>query len=575
MPGRIAEEEIQTLRQQAISEINGDDEKAAYADATDLASALEELRIHGAELEIQNEELQLARAHAEELQKRYFRHFDLAPVGMIRLDDKGMVLEANILGAAMLGVDRLHLNSGKIAFAAHIAHGSQLTFQRHLRSALALRSPLVARNMATCEVTLRGAAGASTFVRMQTIVSCGSEDARDLLVTLIDLSEHQRLEGGLARQKDVAESATREKDMFFAMLSHELRTPLTPALMLIEELEKRGTLSKPDRDSLAVVRRNLKLEVRLIDDLLDLTRISKGKLALEREIGDIHACVRRAFEICMHGVEAKHLEFKVDLAATHHIVDADCNRLQQVFSNLIRNAIKFTSAGGCISVRSFNNRPGAITFEFTDTGIGIEPAAIDGIFDPFAQATPSIQSRFGGLGLGLAISRSLVQAHEGSLAASSAGLGRGSTFRLELPTSECAAPLAAEPPPETFGLVRRDNLRLLLVENHDDTRRVLDRLLARRGYHVETASDASSAQTLCTEKEFDAVISDIGLPDRSGLELMKEIATRHQIPGIAISGFGMDSDVAKSKAAGFEEHLTKPIDFEELDTVLQRIAHAG
>ena len=281
MTPRIAKEEIETLRQRAARINRIADEKAGYADPQDLESALEELRIHGAELEIQNEELQLAREHAEQLQTRYFRHFDLAPVGMIRLDDNGMVLEANILGAAMLGVDRLHLNSGKIAFAAYVARSSQEAFQRHLRSALALRSPLAVRNMATCEVTLRGPAGDSTFVRVQTVVSSGAgENARDLLVTMIDLSEYQRLEGGLARQKDVAETATRDKDMFFAMLSQELRTPLTPALMLIEELEKSGTLSKPDRDSLAVVRRNLRQEVNLIDDLLEFTRISKDKLAL-------------------------------------------------------------------------------------------------------------------------------------------------------------------------------------------------------------------------------------------------------------------------------------------------------
>ena len=165
---------------------------------------------------------------------------------MIRLDDNGMVLEANILGAAMLGVDRLHLNSGKIAFAAYVARSSQEAFQRHLRSALALRSPLAERNMATCELTLRGPQGDSTFVRVQTVVSSGAaENARDLLVTMIDLRANINVsKEDWHGRRSIAETATREKDMFFAMLSQELRTPLTPALMLIEELEKSGDLSK-------------------------------------------------------------------------------------------------------------------------------------------------------------------------------------------------------------------------------------------------------------------------------------------------------------------------------------------
>lgn len=573
MPRRLKVEERETLRRKAEKAIQQPGKGRPVAEITDLASALEELRIHAAELEIQNEELERGRARAEELQTRYFRHFDLAPVGMIRLNEHGIVLEANIMAAAMLGIERIRLTTGKVAFAAHVAHGSQAAFHAHLRAALALWNPLAATKMASCELSLRSRAGVETFVRMQSIVSLGANDAKDLLVTLTDLSAHQQLEGKLAEQKEVAETSARAKDVFVAMLSHELRTPLMPALMLIDELEDSSALTEPDRAALATIHRNLKLEIRLIDDLLDLTRINKGKLALDCEITDAHLCIAPALEISRHEIAEKQLILTVNLSATQHMVNADCARLQQIIWNLLRNAVKFTSAGGSIAVRSYNNAAGRLILELTDTGIGIDPSAIEAIFDPFAQGDPSLQSRFGGLGLGLAISRSLAEAHDGSLTASSAGLGKGSTFRLDLPAIESFSPQGVNPCEKSSDPARKKDLRILLVEDHCDTRSTLQRMLTRRGYQVESATDASSALALCAAEPFDLVLSDIGLPDRSGLELMREIAARHQIVGIAMSGFGMDSDIAKCKEAGFREHLTKPVDLETLDTVLQRAAN--
>jgi signal transduction histidine kinase/CheY-like chemotaxis protein len=566
MPRSNSKSASATLRGKAENVLRDTGRKEKFKASLDLEYALEELRVHETELEIQNEELQQSRAQLEESQARYFRYFDLAPVGMIQLSDKGMILEANILGARMLAIERYRLRSGKLRFGLYVAQESRGTFYAHLKNTLA------SKKMESCELSLRSASGGETFVRMQSIMGDGASGEADLFVTLTDLTEHQRLEEKLAEQKHIALTATMAKDQFLAMLSHELRTPLTPVLLLIEELGQSTALSDEDRTSFAVVRRNLQLETLLIDDLLDLTRIISGKIELDHEIVDANACLMGAIEICRHAVKSKELELKLDLNAPHHLVDADCKRLHQIIWNLLQNAIKFTATGGLVSVRLFNSSPGRLALEVTDTGIGIEPKSMLRIFDPFAQVDQLVQRNFGGLGLGLAISRSLAQAHGGSLTAFSAGLGEGSTFRLELPALDLIELPAPRHHPETSAFKRATNLHLLLVEDHDDTRTTLLRILSRHGYNVEGAPDASSAQALCAQKKFDLLISDIGLPDRSGLSLMIEMKERHHLAGIAMSGFGMESDIAMSRAAGFSEHLVKPIDTRRLEAAIERIA---
>lgn len=573
MPHALPQSGLATLRRKALKVIRKHGKDIALPPALDSASLVEEIRIQQAELEIQNQELQESRAQTEEAQRRYFRHFDLAPVAMIRLDHKGLILEANILGAAMLGFARIRLHTGKAVFATFLTRDSKGIFYAHLQTALA------SSKMESCELSLRSRLGVETLVRMQSIANHGVGNSTDLLVTLTDLTEHEQIQKKLAQQTERAVSATLAKDNFLAMLSHELRTPLTPVSLIIEELEHSTTLSEQDRAALAVLRRNLGLEAHLIDELLDLTRISKGRLQLNRELTDARICLGDAVEICRHAIESKPLELNIKFNAPHYVVDADSARLQQIIWNLLQNAIKFTSVGGAVSVRLFNSSPGRLAFEVADTGIGLEPESMQRIFDPFVQATQTGKGSFSGLGLGLAISRSLAQAHDGSLTAFSAGPGKGSTFRLELPALEVNKLPGTPPPRATSVLKGQANLRLLLVEDHDDTRDTLRRLLIRRGYAVEAAADAAAARAFCARQEFDLLISDISLPDDSGLELMKEMKERHKLSGVAMSGFGMDSDITLSKEAGFSEHLTKPIDLQELHAAIQRVAvgnkHSG
>ena len=532
----------------------------------DLRSAMDELRIYEAELEIQNEELRDSRAQIEESHKNYFRHFDLAPVGLIRLNRKGQILEANILGAQMLGEKRVLLNSVPRTFLAHVSSESHVVFQQHLQSTLA------SGKMETCELSLRNAAGHESFVRIQSVISHGEKDEKDFYLTLTDLTERREIEQKLALQRVLAEAAVTSKELFFGMLSHELRTPLTPLVALLEDLAAEPGRSPEDLAALALMRRNLDLETHLIDDLLDLTRVTGGKLQLHRETTDVHLCLRQAIEICQPDIDAKELQLAIELDAPRHFVDGDASRLQQIFWNLIKNAVKFTPVGGRIAIETRSAEASRLTVEFRDTGVGIDPRPLLHLFEPFFQVQHALKQRAGGLGLGLAICKAITEAHGGTLTAASAGLGKGATFCVELATvAEPSAKLLSGPAADASTPARREDLRLLLVEDHDDTRKVLARLLNRRGYKVEAARNAQEARSLSSERTFDLIISDIALPDASGCDLLKELGTKHKLRGIAMSGFGSDTDLAQSRAAGFLEHLVKPIDARALDTAIQRV----
>ncbi|PYK29161.1 MAG: hypothetical protein DME59_00275 [Verrucomicrobia bacterium] len=375
------------------------------------------------------------------------------------------------------------------------------------------------------------------------------------------------------RQELIAANAA--KDQFLAQLSHELRSPLTPVIAMVGELEAEVPDSKPVREALEVVRRNVELEARLIDDLLDITRISKGKLQLSFEPISIHEILRRAYEICRTEIEAKNLEVTFGLRAVHTYVEGDPARLQQVFWNLIKNSVKFTSEKGRISIETLNPAPDKIEVRVSDTGIGIESETIDKIFNAFEQGQTDITRRFGGLGLGLTISKTLIDAHGGHIRVESPGKNQGATFAVELNTVESpidrdgdgkAQPKDWKP---DAGVPR--HRRVLLVDDHYDTCLSMKRMLERRGYEITIAHSAEQAVEKVRTQEFDLLISDIGLPDRSGYELMREVRLNKRLPGIALSGFGSEQDVTQAREAGFAEHLTKPINLERLEKTIQSL----
>jgi signal transduction histidine kinase/ActR/RegA family two-component response regulator len=367
-------------------------------------------------------------------------------------------------------------------------------------------------------------------------------------------------------QKARAESdrANRAKDSFLAMLSHELRTPLTPVLTSVLGLEQSEDLPEEMRASLQMIRRNVELEARLIDDLLDLTRISKGKVQLNLAEVDAHLLLRSALEICQADIEKKNLVLITEFAAEKVALQADPARLQQIFWNLIKNAVKFTPQGGRLEIRT-ENRDGELRVEVTDTGIGIDADTLPKIFNAFEQGE---RSQFGGLGLGLAISKALVETHHGKLIAESDGPDRGSRFTAIFPLAETTHPTnqsAAPSAPATH-----KSMRVLLVEDHEDTNRSLTQLLRRRGYHVQPAHSVQAALEAAAHERFDVLVSDIGLPDGSGIDLMEKLRNDHPIFGIALTGFGMEDDLRKSHEVGFNHHLVKPVDLNRLDALIQQ-----
>jgi signal transduction histidine kinase len=380
------------------------------------------------------------------------------------------------------------------------------------------------------------------------------------------MAERRRAEAAIEQQKTAVEAANRTKDNFLAILSHELRTPLTPVMTALDSLDTDPAQSGEAKASLAMIRRNVELESQLIADLLDLTRIAKNKLDLKFDSVDAHEAIYSVVEICRPEANAKLLRVYTDLRAGAHHVSADGAKFQQIIWNLLKNAIKFTSDHGEITISSYNSAPQSLTITVRDTGIGIDPHIMERIFDPFEQGELSLQRRFGGLGLGLAISKSLTEAHSGTLVARSEGHNRGTTFLVTMktvsPQQQPATPAAAP--------VCSRSLRILLVDDHSDTCTALERLLVRRGHLVAAAHTVRSAMEAAVRNEFDLLISDVALPDGTGRDLMRQVRAICRTPGIAISGFGNNGDIEKSLQAGFADHLVKPVKLETLEAAMER-----
>jgi signal transduction histidine kinase len=375
--------------------------------------------------------------------------------------------------------------------------------------------------------------------------------------------------------KDEAERANCAKDDFLAILSHELRTPLTPVLMCATALEHEESIEPELRAQLSMIRRNVQLEARLIDDLLDLTKIARGRLQL---VGagpiDVHSLLTHTREIVEIDASQKSVQLDFDLTASEHHVRGDATRLHQVFWNLVKNAIKFSIAGGRITVRTFNPVPGQFVLTVEDTGAGITRQILPVIFRAFVQGETREARATGGLGLGLAISKAIVEAHGGTIRAESAGPNLGAVFTIEL---AAVSPFvaAAITEPEARFRTAPPRLRLLVVEDHEPTMMVLVRLLRHYGHNVFTAENVERALAVAATHSFDLVISDLGLPDGNGIDLMRKLAKNYGLRGIALSGYGMAEDRAKTKQAGFLAHLVKPINFDQLQSALQVFAPAA
>ena len=424
------------------------------------------------------------------------------------------------------------------------------------------------------EAVLEGPGG-----RLDLLLSAGplqgeKREVEGCVITLTDITARRRAERELELAWESASAMNEAKDRFLATLSHELRTPLTPVLAVLSSLERqeRATQGRMVSD-LAMMRRNIELEARLIDDLLDLTRINRGKIDLQRETVDLRQVVEHAvLTSCGQAIAAGRVQVVTELPEGDWQLWADSSRLTQVLWNLLNNAVKFTPAGGTIRVcLRREEAPPRLVVEVADTGVGIEPNLLLRIFDAFEQGEPGA-TRHAGLGLGLPISKAIVELHGGELGVRSDGKDRGTTFTVRLPVTrspveEPSAPAAvAEPSPAP------EPRHILLVEDHADTAEAIRDLLRDRGYQVSMAGSIAEALALAASQDgspIDLVLSDLGLPDGSGLDLMRELSRRHGLSGIALSGYGMGEDVRNSHEAGFRKHLTKPVDVRALEEAIR------
>ena len=388
-----------------------------------------------------------------------------------------------------------------------------------------------------------------------------------------DITQQKQIQRELQLAKEEAESASRAKDQFLSLLSHELRTPLTPVLASLSYLEDLAELPADLREELGMIRRNVETEARLVDDLLDLTRINRGKMELHFETVDAHGAITNTVAMFRHDSAAKKVSIVTELNAPEYHVWADPGRLQQILVNLLSNAIKFTPVGGRVMIRTELRANRRLRIEVSDTGIGIAPELIPQLFQPFQQGERTRTRQYGGLGLGLSIVRSLMQMHNGTASVRSEGLNHGSTFTIEF---EALVNEGREQTRQIKMIGGGEGQRVLLVEDHEDTRRVMTRLLTAFGCSVVAAPNMAQALELAGHDKFDLLIADIGLPDGSGVELMERIKPlQPDIRGVAVSGFGQPEDVKASQDAGFDAHLVKPINFQRLLQVLEQLKLAS
>ena len=383
----------------------------------------------------------------------------------------------------------------------------------------------------------------------------------------LDVRERKRVDAERERAHAQAEAASRAKDEFFAMLGHELRNPLGAITTALHVIELCGPLDERSGEARAIIGRQVQHLVRLVDDLLDVTRVATGKISLTLRRIDLAAIARRSVTGAAAAARGRTLTCH---AAGPVWIDADETRIEQVLGNLLGNALKFTPADGRVTVVVETEGPDAV-LRVEDTGAGIPPDLLPRIFDLFVQGQTTLHRREAGLGIGLTLVRRLVDLHRGRIEAASAGPGRGSAFTVRLPAARPPVAPAALPPEHPPAAARR---RVLIIEDNDDARRVLRHLLDRGGHEVHEAAEGTDGLARALALAPDAVIVDIGLPGLDGYAIARRLREAGP-PGVllvAITGYGQDGDRRRSREAGFDVHLTKPIDPGVLDALL---ANAG
>jgi PAS domain S-box-containing protein len=384
-----------------------------------------------------------------------------------------------------------------------------------------------------------------------------------------DRTDRKRLEEELHQQAEALRRADREKDEFLAVLAHELRNPLAPIAYALNLLDEKSLSDSARQHTRRIVERQVGRLARLIDDLLDVSRIRTGKVELRRSRMELSAVVGQAVDLIRPLCEERGHELAVSLPPEAVWLEADIARLEQVLSNLLNNAVKFTEDGGRISLAA--ERQGyEVVIRIKDTGVGITPELLPRIFDLFTQGDLSLDRSRDGLGIGLTLSRRLVELHGGVLEAHSEGLGKGSEFIIRLPAL-LEGGGAAEEPARTSGSAPRRSLRVLVVDDSEDTAEMMTVLLEMDGHEIQSAHSGPAALAAAAAFRPDVVILDIGLPGLDGYQVaqrLREDPVLKEVTLIAASGYGQPADLQRSREAGFDRHLVKPVDPRELREIL-------
>jgi PAS domain S-box-containing protein len=400
----------------------------------------------------------------------------------------------------------------------------------------------------------------------------GDKTVGGIIIASEDVTADVQARRALEDARSEAEHANRAKDEFMAMLGHELRNPLAPILTAVELMRLRGT---ENASKLDVVERQVKHMLRLVDDLLDVSRIARGKVALSREPVELASVVAKAIEMAEPLVEANRHDLTVEVPRSGLEVDVDPARMAQVVSNLLTNAAKYTPSQGRIVVRA--RREGDdVVLEVQDNGIGIASELLPRVFDLFAQGRQGVERAQGGLGLGLAIVRSLVELHGGSVSAASAGRDRGSTFTIRLPALRARGEVASagsHPAGRVDQGPRGECMRVLVVDDNRDAAQLTAEAVSAAGYQSDIAYDGLQALQYAQSGHPDIVLLDIGLPVLDGYEVARRLreTTGASCPNlVAVTGYGQESDFRRTSEAGFDAHIVKPVSLERLIAVLEQ-----
>jgi PAS domain S-box-containing protein len=517
----------------------------------ELDTVLEELRTAEEELRRQAEESAEAREAMAAGRLRYDDLFESVPDPYLVTDPEGHILEANLAAARLLSFSRDAV-LGK-PLAALVLERDRREFRAQLNRLRSLD------RLTGWLLRLQPSGGAIVEVEAAVGVVRERRGKSATLRWLLRVGERKRL--------DELEAADRVKDEFLAMLGHELRNPMGAAANALEALERIGVPAEGMRLH-AIVARQMRKLARLVDDLLDVSRIKSEKIAVKRKPLDLRDVARRCVESIQASEAGQRHELLFLADAEPVVVEGDRVRLEQILGNLLDNAAKYSPAGSPIRL-IVEREGGQAVVRVQDCGIGLAPETLETIFDPFVQLEISPDRPRRGLGVGLAVTRALVERHGGTITATSAGLGHGSEFAVRLPLS--AAPLIATPALPTTTTPTR---RVVIVEDYADAREALQHLLMLEGHRVETAADGGKGLDLILSMKPDIALIDLQLPGLNGYEVARRVRASREASGVylvALTGHGQPRDRQRGEEAGFDAYLVKPVNLDEVALLLARV----